>query len=346
MSGKPTMRDVAAMAGVSTMTVSRVLTQPERVTEPTRLRVQRVIDHLGYVPDRIAGSLSSQRTGFVATIVPTLYNQNFSDTARALAVVLREAGFQPLFGFTDYDLSEEEAMVRTMLARRPEAVVLTGGNHTPATRQMVASAAVPVVEIWDLPEQPLDYAIGFSNYEVGRAMARHLIGLGYSRIAFFGPAARGGFRDFRAEARMHGYLAAMRHAGLPTDLTICSAGPISYSHGVDCLSTLVDDGMLRDRGVEAVMTVSDLSAVGALTECRRRGIRVPGDLAIAGFGDFEIGRLSVPPISTVWVDSVRIGAETGRLLVDLLSDTPGSADGPSIRDVGFRVLERESSART
>ncbi|MGF1624803.1 MAG: LacI family DNA-binding transcriptional regulator [Alphaproteobacteria bacterium] len=345
------MRDVAGLAGVSTMTVSRVVAHPERVSEPTRRRVQQVIDQLGYVPDRIAGSLSSQRTGFVATILPTLHNSNFADTARALSGVLRGAGFQPLFGFTDYSIAEEEAMVRAMLARRPEGIVLTGGNHTDATRQMLAQADVPVVEIWDLPEKPIDHAIGFSNFEVGRAMTRHLIGLGYRAIAFFGRAAHHGFRDFRGEARMEGHLAALRQAGLPADLVVCQGtGPVTFAHGAECLASLIDNGTLSARRVDAVMTVSDLSAVGALCECQRRGIRVPEDLAIAGFGDFEIAGLSVPPISTVRVDCALIGAEAGRLLIGLLrhparEGAGWEGDGPQVRDVGFRVLARESTAR-
>lgn len=344
MPGKPTMRDVAALAGVSTMTVSRVLTHPERVTEPTRRRVLKVIDQLGYVPDRNAGSLSSQRTGFVAVILPSLHNPNFSDTARALSQQLRAAGYQPLFAFTDYHLDEEEAMVRAMMARRPEGIVLTGGHHTVATRQMLALAAIPAIEIWDLPEQPIGHAIGFSNFEVGRAMSRHLINLGFQRIAFFCRAAQDGFRDFRGEARMQGYLSAVREAGLPTDLAFHSGtGPVTFSHGADCLARLAEQGLLNGRGVDAVFAVSDLSAVGALGECQRRGIRVPADLAIAGFGDFEIAGLSVPPISTVRIDCGLIGSEAGRLLIDLMRNPDGAGDGPHVRDVGFRVVLREST---
>jgi len=126
MSPKPTMRDVARIAGVSTMTVSRVLGQPDMVARATRDRVQKAIAELGYVPDMIASSLSSQKSGFIAAIVPTLNNINFAETAGGLSDTLKMAGFQLLIGYTNYILEEEEALIRTMLARRPEGIVLTG----------------------------------------------------------------------------------------------------------------------------------------------------------------------------------------------------------------------------
>ncbi|MEZ5666277.1 MAG: LacI family DNA-binding transcriptional regulator [Alphaproteobacteria bacterium] len=345
MSTKPTMRDVAAEAGVSTMTVSRVLTRPERVAEPTRRKVQYVIDRLGYVPDRNAGSLSSQRTGFVAAIMPSLRNSNFADTGRGLANTLRTAGYQPLFGFTDYRVAEEQALVAAMLARRPEAFVLTGGYHTGATYRMLEQAAVPVVEIWDLPANPIGHAVGFSNFDTGRAMAAHLIAQGRRGIARLSRQAHDGFRDVRGDMRMAGASEALRAAGLRDDLTVTGgAGPVTFGHGAACIAALADDGLLRGGRVDAVIAVSDLSAVGALTECQRRGIRVPDDLAIAGFGDFEIGALSVPPISTVRVPCEEIGALTGRMLIDLLAGT-GPAER-QVHDLGFEVIARRSTGAT
>ena len=188
---KPTMQDVARLAGVSTMTVSRVLTDPGVVAEETRERVQRAVEQLGYVPDKVAGSLSSRRTGFIAAILPTLTNANFADTAHGLTEVLRRAGYQLLIGYTMYSLAEEERLIRAMLARRPEALVLTGATHTKLATQLLHAAGIPIVEIWDLPATPIDHAVGFSNREVGRMAARHLLGLGHRRLGALGPRARG-----------------------------------------------------------------------------------------------------------------------------------------------------------
>lgn len=342
MPSKPTMRDVARIAGVSTMTVSRVLAHPEVVADATRERVQEAIDELGYVPDLIASSLSSKKSGFIAAIVPTLNNVNFAETTGGLTEALRMAGFQLLIGYTDYQLEEEEALVRTMLARRPEGITLTGGHHTEATRQLLRAAEIPVIETWDLPGQPVGHAVGFSNFEVGRAMTGKLIERGYRRIAFLGPPLdEPGFRDFRGEERLAGYLDAMQQAGLPTDLALrAGPGPVSFQHGADSVTILLD----RHVDVDAIFAVSDLSAVGAVMECHRRGINVPGELAIAGFGDFEIGAQIVPPLTTVHVDCAGIGQRTGQLLLDLL-EKPGKTwpvDQQTI-NLGFDVIERQST---
>ncbi|MGI9434082.1 MAG: LacI family DNA-binding transcriptional regulator [Geminicoccaceae bacterium] len=336
------MRDVARIAGVSTMTVSRVLAHPEVVAEATRGRVHDAIDQLSYVPDLIASSLSSKKSGFIAAIVPTLNNVNFAETARGLTEALSTAGFQLLIGYTDYQIEEEEALVRTMLARRPEGIVLTGGHHTDATRQLLLAADIPVVETWDLPSQPLDHAVGFSNVAVGRAMTTRLIEQGYRRIAFLGPPSdEPGFRDFRGEERLQGYLDAMRQAGLPTDLALRDGqGPVSFPHGADCLTHLLE----RHVDVDAIFAVSDLSAVGAVMECHRRGINVPDDLGIAGFGDFEIAAQIVPSLTTVHVNCTEIGRRAGKLLLDLLGRSgPNTSLDHETIDLGFDLIERQST---
>ncbi len=345
MSQKPTMRDVARIAGVSTMTVSRVLAQPDIVAEATRDRVHEAIAKLGYVPDMIASSLSSQKSGFIAAIVPTLNNINFAETAGGLSETLKAAGFQLLIGYTNYQLEEEEALVRTMLARRPEGIVLTGSHHSKATRQLLLAANIPVVEIWDLPKQPIGHAVGFSNLDVGIAMTSQLIDRGYQRLAFLGPPeSEPGFRDFRGDERLEGYKRALEQAGLQTDLVVRhGSGPVSFTHGAESLAALLE----QRSDIDAAFAVSDLSAVGALLECQRRGIKVPDDLAIAGFGDFEIGAQIVPSLTTVHIDCVGIGERTGQLLLDLLSRSPQKvADEHQVIDLGFELIERQSTGRT
>ncbi|KGM34696.1 transcriptional regulator, partial [Inquilinus limosus MP06] len=215
------MRDVARLAGVSPMTVSRVQAGSSRVAPETRERIRQAIAQLGYVDDKVAAALSSRRTGFIATLVPTITNSNFADTAHGLTEALRETGYQLLIGYTLYRMSEEEALVRAMLERRPEAIVLAGMNHTEAARTMLRSAGIPVIEIWDCgAAEPIDRAVGFSNIEAGRAAARHLIALGHRRIGAIGPAIGGASHDFRGEARLAGFTEVLRQAGLPADAVV------------------------------------------------------------------------------------------------------------------------------
>lgn len=333
----PTMRDVSRLAGVSPMTVSRTLADPGLVSQETRARVLAAVAQLGYVPDRGAGGLSSRRTGFVALIVPTLTNPNFADTAAGLTQAMRPRGYQPLIGVTGYSVSEEEVVVRAMLSRRPDAIVVSGMQHSPATRDLLARAGVPVVEIWDRPEVPVDRAVGFSNYEVGRLAARTLIGLGATRIAGLGPERTGDVRDFRGEERLRGLRDGLGQAGLPDDRILHhgrAAG--AFAHGAEAMAEL-----LRRGAAEAVFLVSDISAFGALMECRRRSVQVPEDVQILGFGDIEIGRQCVPRLSTIAVDATEIGHRTGRLLLGLLD---GEADAPNVIDLGFRLVLRDSTA--
>ncbi|PIK70995.1 LacI family DNA-binding transcriptional regulator [Methylobacterium frigidaeris] len=330
------MRDVSRLAGVSPMTVSRTLADPGLVSEDTRVRVLAAVDRLGYVPDRGAGGLSSRRTGFVALIVPTLTNPNFADTAAGLTAAMRPRGYQPLIGFTGYSVPEEEVVLRAMLARRPDAIVVSGMQHSPAAHDLLARAGVPVVEIWERPAAPIDRAVGFSNYEVGRLAAETLAGLGATRIAGLGPERTGEARDFRGEERLRGLRDGLEQAGLPTDLILHHGRPAgAFAHGAEAMAEL-----LRRGGAEAVFLVSDISAFGALMECRRRGIRVPQDVRILGFGDFEIGRQCVPRLSTIAVDATEIGRRTGALLLGLLD---GDAGAPAVTDLGFRLLLREST---
>lgn len=340
---KATMRDVSRLAGVSTMTVSRVLTEPDLVSEETRGRVLRAIDQLGYVPDRMAGSLSSRRSGFIAAILPTLVNANFADTAHGLTEGLRSHGYQLLIGYTLYRLDEEEKVIRAMLARRPEAMVLTGAMHSREANRLLIKAGVPVVEIWDLPSRPIDYAVGFSNHEAGRAAARHLIGLGHRRIGAIGPASDGEARDFRGEDRLAGFIAGLRDAGLPEDLIQAQDGmPLSFAQGADAMGALLD----RAPDVEAVFAVSDLLGVGAIMECHRRSIPVPERVSIMGFGDFEIGRQCVPTLSTVQVDARAIGWRTAEVILEAIANNAKSAvtnPVPPI-DLGFKVLDRGSTS--
>lgn len=339
----PTIRDVSRLAGVSRMTVSRALSSPDLVLPATRERVARAIASLGYVPDRAAGALSTRRTGFIGLILPTLTNANFAGVAHGLTEALRThapgpGGFELLIGYTGYSLAEEERQVRAMLTRRPEAMVLTGGLHTRGTVAMLLRAGIPVIEIADLAGQPIDRAIGFSNHAVGRAAARHLLDLGHRRIGALGPGGQGDVRDARGEERLDGFAAELAQAGVPTDLILREGGaPVSYAHGAAALATL----LARAPDVRAVFAISDLSAVGALMECRRRGIDVPGALSLIGFGDFEIASEMVPALTTIAVDFPRLGRAAGQTLTAVL--TGAAPPGPPIVDVGFRLVVRETT---
>jgi LacI family transcriptional regulator, gluconate utilization system Gnt-I transcriptional repressor len=329
-----TMQDVARMAGVSTITVSRALRMPDKVKAPTRERIDAAIRALGYVPDQIAGSLSSRESRLVAALVSTLSGSIFASTVDGLAQSLREQGHQLLLGTTEYSSTSEEELIATALSRRPDGLVLTSSEHTPATSQMLANAALPVVEVWDLPEQPIDMAVGFSNVEAGRAITRFLYDTGRRRIGFIGAMQEG---DRRGRLRLQGYAAVMQELSLGPPRSVVDAGTVPMvERGARNFAEL----MQRWPDTDAIFCASDSVALGALSESRRQGIAVPVQLAIAGFGDFEFAGEHGLALTTVRIPGHRIGAEAGRMII---RRKQGDADVPKTVDVGFEVVRRASA---
>ncbi|XBS70687.1 LacI family DNA-binding transcriptional regulator [Acerihabitans sp. KWT182] len=178
-----TVFEVARLAGVAPITVSRVLNQPDKVKEATLLKVRRVIEETGYVRNQIAGSLASNRTRLVAVIVPVLTNPIFSDTYQAIATWLAKSDYQVLLGISGYHAEQEEELIDVVLSRRPDGIILTGTVHTDLSRKRLQAAGIPVVETWDMTDKPIDMLIGFSHEEIGRREARHLLQKGYRHFA-------------------------------------------------------------------------------------------------------------------------------------------------------------------
>ncbi|WP_250453638.1 LacI family DNA-binding transcriptional regulator [Caballeronia sp. ATUFL_M2_KS44] len=332
------MSDVARLAGVSKMTVSRVLAG-HSVAPATRERVQKAIDDLGYVADAAAGALSSGRSEFVAVLVPSLASSNFSDTVRGLSAALEPHGLQLLIGDTDYHLDREENLVRSMLRHQPRCIALTGSRHTEATRTLLRRAGVPVVEMWDFPSDPIGAAVGFSNVNAAREMVRYLAGRGHARIGFIGGASE---LDRRGLDRLKGFRMEMKALGLDAERVIrLGDSPITMSHGGPAMAALLEAWP----DTQAAMCVSDMSAFGAIMECHRRGIKVPDDIAVAGFGNFEVAACCVPSITTISVDAYGIGLRTGAALLAALEAYEQGIvrhAGKRIR-VDYEVIARDSA---
>jgi LacI family gluconate utilization system Gnt-I transcriptional repressor len=297
-----------------------------------------MIDEMGYVPDEIAAGLSSQRSGFVAVLVPSLNNPHFADTVGAIGEVLAPSGLQILIGHTKYRPKLEEQLIEAMLRRRPEMIVLTYDGHTPRARRRLETVGVPIVEIWEKPARPIGHVVGFSNRRAARDLTRHLIGKGYRRIAFLGEYDDAGTRG---ALRRKGVIDALRASGLAADRMLAVAPPpITMTDGAAALSTTLE----KWPDTEAIICVSDPCAFGLLTECQRRRIDVPGRLAIAGFGDFEVGRCAVPAISTVGMDAFAIGRETGMLLLEIReAQKRGVTIAPRIIEIPALPIDRESA---
>jgi LacI family gluconate utilization system Gnt-I transcriptional repressor len=308
------------------MTVSRVMNTPEQVAPETAERVRAAIERLGYVPNLLAGGLSSRRSRIVAAIVPTIASPMFSASVQAFTDLLDAAGYHVVLGLSGYG-GGEEALVAAILGRRPDGLLLTGTLRSPATRRRLAAAGVPVVEIWDLTDEPADMIVGFDHRHVGAAVAAFYLARGYRRFASISAD------DPRATARRDGFA-----AGLP-------AGSLVFDRRVPAPATIQagrDAAALIPVGPEptALFCSSDLPAAGALIEAAIRGVAVPGQLAVCGFGDFELARALHPAVTTVSVD----GAEIGRVAAEALLNRLAGRIVPRTTSVPFKIVERASTA--
>ena len=309
------------------MTVSRVLNTPDQVAAGTADRVRQAIDRLGYVPNLLAGGLSSRRSRIVAAIVPTIASPIFAASLGAFTDALDAGGYHVVLGLSGYG-SGEETLIAAILGRRPDGLLLTGTDRTPATRRRLALAGVPVVEMWDLAEDPVDMVVGFDHSAVGQAAAALLVARGYRRFAAVGA------EDPRAVARRRGFVDALPPGSLVLNRTL--PAPASMQAG----RAAVADLPLHGEPV-GLFCSSDLVAAGAVVEAALRRIAVPDRLGVCGFGDLEIGRAMHPAITTLSVD----GAEIGRAAANCLLARLAGRDAPRRIAAPFRVVERGSTPK-
>ena len=336
--GRVTLRDVAEQAGVTSITVSRFLRQPGLVAEDTAQRIRAALADTAYVPNKQAGHLASGHSRMVAALIPNIANSIFAETVQGLSDTLQTAGYELLLAPTGYSLEREEEQIRAVLGWFPAALVVTGRHHTPGSLALLAearAARTPVIEIWDLhPDRgPVELAqVGFSHDAVGRAMAAHLLHLGHRRLAY---VDSGVAEDYRAHERGAGFVAAAEAAGVPVQWLRAPLGD-AFDAGRQALRDLRQAGQ---RPASAAAFANDHLACGALLEAAQLGLKVPGQLAVLGFGDFPIGRQMSPSLSTVSPPRYDIGREAGRGLLAALA----TGQAPRDRDLPWTLITRDST---
>lgn len=331
------MRDVAEMAGVAVTTVSRVLTDPRQVSPKTLEAVTKAIEKLGYLPNRAAGSLRSNRSNTIAVLVPNISHSAFAETLQGMADHFRDHGYQLLIGHTGYSLKEEEDLVATLLSRRPDGIVLTGYTHTEATTRLLKSARIPVVEMWNVCDEPLDIMVGYSNFEAARTMTRHILERGYERVGYIGGVVMDNDRTRRRE---EGYMAALEEAGIKVDRERMERTDFEFSAGARSFQKI----MRQRPDTQAIFASSDILAIGILLECAKLGWHVPDRLAVAGFDDSSMARLMTPSLTTIRVHKYEIGHKAAELILERISISAQSTEPqpPHILDLGFELISRES----
>lgn len=329
-SGAVTLHDVAKLAGVAPITASRAVNTPDRVSEEVLTKVREAIARTGYVPNRLAGGLASTRSRLVAAVVPTISGPVFLETVQSLTEALAERGYQLMLGQSGYDGTREDALLEAIIGRRPDGIVLTGIMRSAEGKRRLLASGIPVVETWDLTANPIDMLVGFSHAEVGRAVARFLHAKGRRR---FGAVAGS---DERANRRLAAFDTAARSLGLPPVKTAIVPAPTTLKSGRAALA-----GMLAaDTSLDAVFCSSDLLGLGVLTEARVRGVKVPKQLAVVGFGDQEFAADLDPALTTVHINGRSIGRQAAQFICERAEGRPVEA---RIVDIGFSIVERAST---
>lgn len=325
----PTLDDVATEANVSTATVSRYLNNPDVVAPATAERIKAAVAKVGYIPNALAGGLASSKSRMVAVLIPHLVDSIFNDTIEHMVDDLASNGSNVMLGLTGVAPARTHALIREALARRVDAIISTGPLNE-ETRELTRRSRTLFIQIWELPDDPIDMAIGFSHADAGRDIARFVLSRGYRRpmlITADGERARMRSRAFSEEWESLG--------GEPVDETAVEI-PSRFGHA----RRVFAEWRRLPRQPDVIVCGSDYLAQGLIVEAQAAGIKVPDELAIMGFGNSSIAGEMRPTITTVDVDGRRIAREA---MAAISRHAAGERPTNRSIDVGFRLLARESA---
>ncbi|MBJ7536237.1 LacI family DNA-binding transcriptional regulator [Marinomonas transparens] len=331
--GRVTLSDVAEKAGVSPITASRALKNPQQVSEKLRTKIYDAVNELGYIPNHAARSLASSETKIISVIFPSLSNAVFPDLLDGIHDTLTPAGYRILLANTHYESDQEEILVRTLLEQSPDGIIVTGIDQNERTQKLLLGAKTPVVQIMELTDSPIDMNVGFSHFQASYDLVRHLQNAGYQKIGFIGARM-----DPRSQRRMEGYKHAMQDNNISNDnYVLTSQSHTSFKLGAKLFNQL----FTQHPELEAICFSNDDLAAGAIFECNRRGISVPKDISIAGFNDLPFAEELTPPLTTVSIPLYEMGKKAAEYLLHKIVNR--SHPTPRQHDVSYKIIERKST---
>jgi len=326
--GKVSLAEVARAAGVSKMTASRVLRGGGGYSEETRVKVMAKIDKLGYLPNRLATVFAGDQTStFVGVSIPDLGNEVFAQVLEGIDRKLGSFGHQTVLGLTQHTQLEEENWIRTVLSWQPAGLILTGRSHSVRSVEMLRNAGIPIVEIWDLNSSPLDMSVGINHFDCGFDMGRFLIGCGYRSLGYVGTSHD---TANAATARLEGFTKAVEDGGGRVRKQLCLHDIASFYPGYYGTEQLLAAAL----GVECVFYQNDSMAFGGLQYCANKGMAVPDDIGIAGWGDLPIASVLGRRLTSVHVSHLKIGQSAAEMMLARLSGEPIK----TCNDIGFHLI--------
>lgn len=328
----PTMADVAGAAGVSVNTVSLALRRPDRVSAKTLARINASIEAIGYLPNRVAGSLSSQHSNIIATIIPTLVSRLYSDFIDGLTSVFERDSFQMLIGTSRYMLDQEQRLIETFLSYRPAGIVLVGTAHSERSVELLRKIRIPLVESIGLADDFIDCAVGFSNFRAMYTLTEYLLRKGHRNIAYVGSRRH---QAQQAQQRLDGYASALEDRGLKAGVII------EREYSVEAGWQSFDEVRSLMPQTDAILYGTSQMASGAILRANALGVKMPDDIAIAAFGDGEIGAFLPPGMTAIAVDFRQIGVRTAEVLLARIKG--GGEPIERCVNLGFTLIERGSA---
>jgi LacI family gluconate utilization system Gnt-I transcriptional repressor len=322
-----TLKDVARLAGVSHISVSRVMRNAPNISDALRQKVMQAADTLGYTPNRLAGALKARSSNLVAVIVPSMSNAVFPEVLDGIDSVLAANGYQAALGITHYDQERELQVVRDMLAWSPMGVILAGTDQDARVRDLLSRHAIPVVQMMDIDGDPLQVAVGISHRDAAHAVAARLVAQGYQRFGYIGAW---GERPGRSRLRRQSFEDKLAALGRPLRACLISDANSSVQVG----SQATDQILAQHPDLDCIFYANDDLAVGGYFHCISRGIAVPEDLGIVGFNGIDLGQALPTQLSSIRTPRFTLGQQSASLLLRSARGEPLDR----VYDLGFELL--------
>ena len=326
---RATLQDVADRVGVTKMTVSRFIRNPEQVSDALRDKIEATLDELGYIPNRAPDILSKSKSHAIGVLLPSLTNQVFAEVIRGIETVLEPEGYQTMLAHFGYSQELEEQRIATLLSYNVDALIISESQHTPKAQKMLDNAGVPVIEIMDSTSKSPLHTIGIDNCAAAREMTQTMIDHGHRNIIYF--AAR---MDQRTLQKIDGYKQAMNQHGLK-----CVVKETRSASSFTLGAQFLDEVLAEHPDIDGIFCTNDDLAIGALYACQKKGLKVPEKIGIAGFHGHDIARAMVPLLATVITPREEMGRLAATALLDHLQ---GKSSLQKVVELSYQIECGES----